>query len=105
MATIKPIEEEELVFPATLDEALPMKVEPELMFPATLDEALPIKSKAQPPLVPKKAPDRGGFTPLPETEPVDLMGLGITTVASQAEGQTATKNKKKKNIFQRTSTR
>ena len=77
MATIKPIEEEEeLVFPATLDEALPMKVEPELMFPATLDEALPIESKTQPSLVPKKAPDRGGFKPLPEEEPVDLMGLG-----------------------------
>jgi len=54
MATIKPIEEEELVFPATLDEALPMKVEPELMFPATLDEALPIESKTQPSLAPKK---------------------------------------------------
>ena len=57
---------------------------------AVEEEVQPTPTQPTPPPTPvATAPDRGSFKPLPETEPVDLMGLGITTVASQAEDQTA----------------
>jgi len=78
------------------EEAIPLGIsdvasEEEVLPTPTQDITKPVKPTAP-------AIDRGGFKPLPEEEPVDLMGLGITTVASQAEGQTATKEQEEEKI-------